>query len=107
MLVSIVVRKKEIGKVIYCDNIWLKLKGLMFTKDPEYGAILFNVNSIHMFFVFSPLRIFWLDKDLRVLKKEIALPWRLYSYEEAVHVLELPISKGREIKEGDKINIKR
>lgn len=106
MLKEVYIRGKKVGKIIYANTLFLKLKGLMFTKNPNYGALLLGVNSIHMFFVFSPLRIFWLSDDMKVIKKEIAYPWRMYSCPSASHVLELPMNMGKEIKEGDKIEVR-
>lgn len=47
--------------------------------------------SIHMMFVYTPLAVFWLDKDFKVVDKVIARPWASYygSKRPAMYVLEL------------------
>lgn len=66
----------------YCNSSWKKFRGLMFSrgknlvfvldKETRYGAI------VHMFFVFFPIDVYWLDKDKKIIDKRINLkPFRV------------------------------
>lgn len=94
--------KKKIAEVKCCRSLGEKMRGLMFDLKSS-GAFLPDVNSIHMFFVFRPLRIVWLDENMKALDIIIAKPWRIYSNPYAKHTLELSVSLGKEIKRGDKL----
>ena len=67
--------KVLLTKVKYCDSFMSRMLGLMFSRklNQKEGAILVadreskEATSIHMFFVFFPLDVFWLDSDLRVV----------------------------------------
>lgn len=64
-----------LSKVKYCDTFLSRMLGLMFSRklSKKEGAILVadreskEATSIHMFFVFFPLDVFWLDKSLKVV----------------------------------------
>ncbi len=62
-----------------CDNIFTRMRGLMFHKRiDDYGLVfVFNKDvmaSIHMLFVFFSIDILWLDHEKRVveMKRSIA-----------------------------------
>lgn len=101
-------KEKLIAKrVKYCRSLRSRILGLMFVHGPGNGALLPDVNAIHMNFVRFNLRIVWLDKDFTVLDQITARKWRLYNGPEgARHVLELPADKKYDIKNGDKLRIK-
>jgi uncharacterized protein len=77
--------------------------GLMFHRNlgPEHGARLEMdrtsrvFSSIHMFFVFIPLAVFWLDRNRFVVDKALARPFRPFYMPRhpALYVLELHASK--------------
>ncbi len=78
-------------KVRRCDTFFCRLRGLMFRRrlaSPE-GAPLEGLlfveakesqvaTSIHMFFVFFPLGVVWMDADQIVVDKALAKPFRPY-----------------------------
>jgi len=67
------------------------------TLDPNFGIVLAEskagvINtSIHMFFVYTPLAVFWLDENFCVVHKVVAKPWDMahISPRSAKYVLEL------------------
>ena len=101
------VRVKFKGKVIltkvkYCDTFFSRMLGLMFSSKLGHGegAILVadreskEATSIHMFFVFFPLDVFWLDKGMRVVDvKRNIRPFvpLIVPNEKAKFVLETPV----------------
>lgn len=85
----------------YCDTLFSRMKGLMFSLPlkKETGIILVAKEesiletSIHMFFVFYPIDIIWLNKKKQVIdKKSSVFPFTpiLRPKEPAKYVLELP-----------------
>jgi uncharacterized protein len=70
-----------------------KLIGLMFSKKAgASGLILSGCNSIHTFFMFYSIDIFFLDNNNGVVKKIAGLkPWRIVlPVKNAVKVIEIP-----------------
>ncbi len=89
------------GKILsdntkFCNTIFSKTKGLMFSKKGN-SAILVNskesYSGIHMFFVFYPLDIIWLNKDKIVVdihKNVKPFTPLLKPKKKAKYILELP-----------------
>ncbi|MFA5271535.1 MAG: DUF192 domain-containing protein [Candidatus Omnitrophota bacterium] len=76
-----------------------RLKGLLCRKSlsPEEALIFYNVSSIHMFFMRFPIDVFYLDKEMKVLKiKHSFKPWRMSSCSSAKITIELPAGKAKE-----------
>jgi uncharacterized membrane protein (UPF0127 family) len=73
-------------KVKWCNNFLSKSRGLMFRRAiGEDEALIFSeakesisLTSIHMFFVFFPIAVIWLDAEKKVVDKKLALPFRPY-----------------------------
>ena len=73
-------------RVVRCDTFWKRGRGLMFRRAlPEDHAYLFVERresiaqaAIHMFFVFQPIAVLWLDRDRRVVDRVLARPFRPY-----------------------------
>jgi len=99
----------------YCKDIFSKTRGLMFRKKLKQGQGLILVadeesiyeTTIHMFFVFFPIDVVWLNKD----KKVVDLKCNVKSFqpliaprEPAKYVLELPVGASKNIKLGDKLD---
>lgn len=58
-------------KLVECKTFFSKLMGLMFSKRKNIVLIL-NKESrlnaiIHMFFVFYPIDVYWLDKNKKIV----------------------------------------
>ena len=94
-----------------CDNNFSKFIGLMFSKK-QNKALIFTFNKekiiyLHMFFVFYPIDVLFLDKNKIVVdKKENFRPFTFYkSSKKAKYVIELQngIIKRTKTKTGDKI----
>jgi uncharacterized membrane protein (UPF0127 family) len=72
--------------VVRCDTFWKRGRGLMFRRAlPKGDAYLFVERresvaqaAIHMFFVFQPIAVLWLDRDRRVVDRVLARPFRPY-----------------------------
>lgn len=93
-----------------CDGIFSKFMGLMFSKKQD-NALIFKFNkehkiSLHMFFVFYPIDVLFLDKDKIVVdKKESFMPFTFCkSGKKAMYAIELPV--GSIIKTGTRIGDK-
>lgn len=73
-------------KVRRCDTFLTRARGLMFHRPLAEGEALVFVEkgesisraAIHMFFVFFPIAVIWLDAEKRVVDKVLARPFRPY-----------------------------
>lgn len=81
---------------IFIDGVFSKFIGLMFSKKQNNGLIFrFDKEkaiSLHMFFVFYPIDVLFLDKNMTVVdKKEDFKPFTLYkSKKKSMYAVELP-----------------
>ena len=80
---------------IICKNLLSKILGLMFTLKPK--TLLFSwgkekKRNIHMFFVFFPIDVLWLNKEKEVISiKEKLMPFSLAKVSKpAKYIIELP-----------------
>ena len=78
-----------------CKSIFLKTMGLMFSKKPKPLIFIFKKEKIvplHMFFVFYPIDVLFLNKNkIIVEKKENFKPFTIYiPKKKAMYVIELP-----------------
>ena len=84
---------KEIN-AIHCKSFFSKFTGLMFSPPKN---LLFEFNEpnkpiIHMFFVFYPIKIYYLDENKEILDKIIAKPFHIYKTKyPSKYILEMPI----------------
>jgi uncharacterized membrane protein (UPF0127 family) len=68
----------------WCDSYFCKLRGFQFRRSREPGETLILVYhmdqsiTIHMFFVFFPLALVWVDSRGIVTHAQLAKPWRPY-----------------------------
>ena len=84
--------KKNKYELLVCDTKVKSIRGLMF-RPKKYKAILPAV-PIHMWFVFYPLELRWLDEKRKIIKKEIAKPFALKTFrppKKAKFLLEVPL----------------
>ena len=96
----ILTHNKKTYKIKVCKSFISQLLGLMF--KPKQNLLFINKKekkvSLHMFFVFYPITILYLNKDYQVIKKRKALPFHPYiSGIKSKYILEL--SKKNNIKE--------
>lgn len=90
--------ERPIVRARWCQSYLCRLRGLTFRRSLPDGMSLLLVNTkesrseaaIHMWAVFFPLGVVWLDSSLRVVDCKIAQPWRVY----------LPVLPARYILEG-------
>jgi uncharacterized membrane protein (UPF0127 family) len=73
-------------KVHRCDTLLARGWGLMFHRPLAEDEVLvfvekresISLTAIHMFFVFFPIAVIWLDADKRVVDQVLARPFRPY-----------------------------
>ncbi|MBS3097677.1 DUF192 domain-containing protein [Candidatus Woesearchaeota archaeon] len=99
--------------VKFCKNSLTKSIGLMFSKKLDDKALIFvfkkeNIVPLHMFFVFYPIDVLFLNKDKEVVElKESLKPFHLLTPKKgAKYVIELPSDLIRKTRTevGDKIS---
>ena len=84
---------KEIT-AIKCSSFFSKFRGLMFSPKKN---LLFEFSqptktTIHMFFVFYPIKIYYLDENKQILDNITAYPFRIYQTKyPSKYILEIPI----------------
>ena len=86
MLVNHTTGETLASQVTLCDTFWRKFKGLMFRRklDPQHALVFVYVResvsetTIHMFFVFFPIAVLWLDAEKRIVDTALAKPFRPY-----------------------------
>jgi uncharacterized membrane protein (UPF0127 family) len=74
------------SRVVRCDTFAKRGRGLTFRRAIGEDEVYLFVEgresragtAIHMFFVFFPIAVLWLDKDKKVVTKTLARPWRPY-----------------------------
>ncbi|WP_428911917.1 DUF192 domain-containing protein [Niallia sp. Krafla_26] len=100
-------------KVYQFNTFFKRLKGLMFRIRPivEEGILLTPCNSIHMFFMFFPIDVVFLNEQYEIvsLHKNVK-PWRvILPIKNAKSALELPLGTitNYSLQIGDTINIKQ
>ena len=89
--------KKKVlsGDAVMQENVIGKCLGLMFRRKPQSMILRFSregFHSLHMWFVFFPIDVLFLDKSKKVVEiKERFLPWTMYRpRRKAQYVVELP-----------------
>lgn len=73
-----------LARVRMCVSFWCHFRGLQLVpRLPDDEGLLFVTNSesrtntaIHMFFMLFSIGVVWLDKNGRVVDKQLAKPWR-------------------------------
>jgi uncharacterized protein len=108
--------KRETGEVLvekarWCDKPLCRLVGLQFRRRLKPGEALILAkrkdsiaeSSIHMFFVFFPLAVVWVDSRGEVTGAQLARPWRPYyaSPAPACYVLETEVGFLGRVAPGD------
>jgi uncharacterized membrane protein (UPF0127 family) len=86
------------SSVHWCNDGWSRFLGFQFRRrlKPAEALVLVHsrdstsASSIHMFFVFTPLAVAWINQEGRVTHIALAQPWRPYyaSPTPAAYVLE-------------------
>lgn len=83
-----------------CRTIWSQMRGLMFSRKKNLFFIFKNEKAIilHMFFVFFPIDIIYLNKKMQVLDIKQARPFqpRILPSEKAKYIIELPLGNLKE-----------
>jgi len=82
--------------IVYCKTISSKALGLMFKRKINKALIFVfdkeKIINLHMFFVFFPIDVLWLDKNKKVVQiKEHLKPFRIIvAKKPAKYIIELP-----------------
>ncbi|MDP1759908.1 MAG: DUF192 domain-containing protein [Candidatus Woesebacteria bacterium] len=106
----LIINKKQVN-VELCDTFLKKFKGLMFSLKPKKLLFILNKesklnSSIHMMFVFFPIDIFWLDKEMKVIDFKLNVkPFTFGHSPKAVakYILETPVGELKELKINEKL----
>ena len=100
-----IVKKKK-----YCKSVLSKTIGLMFSKRIDDKGLIFFFNNekivpLHMWFVFYPIDVLFLDKDKKVVEiKHNFKPFSFYNPKNnAKYIVELPEGKADDISLSDLI----
>lgn len=97
MIYKIINKTKGIAlveKAVVAKTFFQRAAGLMFRDSlgPDEAMIFYKAPSIHMFFMFFPIDVVFLDKDMRVIKIHAALrPWQMTSCLKSAVTIELPV----------------
>lgn len=90
-------RKNIVSKVEHCITPWQKSLGLMFSLPIKDECVIFHFDpprkiDLHMFFVFYPIDVLFLDKSRKVVEiKERLMPFTMYMSKKKVdYAVELP-----------------
>jgi len=82
-------------KILKYNTFLKRLKGLMFRVKPivDEGVLLNPCNSIHMFFMFFPIDVVFLNKQNEIISLHNNVkPWTvIFPIKNAVSALELPV----------------
>lgn len=79
-----------------CKDIYSQALGKMFNFSRRPLLFAFKDEqsiAIHMLFVFVPLQVIWLDKDMNVTKAKKMKPFMSFEQGNAKYVLEVPYHK--------------
>lgn len=91
-------------KIVKANSFFMKLKGLMFKKNVNYGMIFYKTNMIHTFFMRITIDIYGLDDNLIVIEKRKNIkPWSVIILKYSKNALEIPTLLNYEINIGDKV----
>lgn len=92
-------------EAIICSSLFSKAKGMIFsTKVEKTKPLLFVFSDeqyvpIHMFFVFFPLIVIWIDKEKRIMEFKILNPFSMHSPKrKSKYILEIPFIEGQNTK---------
>lgn len=95
MIKNISTRRLLAKNPISCKSAFSKALGLMFSIRPKALIFFFNqekIISLHMFFVFFPIDVLWLNKEQEVVEKKTLQPFQLYTPKNrAKFVIEFPV----------------
>jgi uncharacterized membrane protein (UPF0127 family) len=104
-------------RVRHCDSFLCQLRGLTFRRSltPDEGLLLVGRRenrvdtAIHMFFVFFPIAVLWLDSDGVVVDQRLARPFRPIYVPQAParDVLEGPPALLERVGTGDRLRFER
>ena len=70
---KLVYQKKEIT-VIECKTFFSRLKGFMFKKEIKHSLLFNHCNSIHTFFMKTPIDVIFCNKENKILYYYKSLP---------------------------------
>ncbi len=95
-------------KIIKCESFFSKAKGLMFSRKLKDSCLLFVFPNekritLHMFFVFFPIDVLFLNKDKEIVDlKQRLKPFTFYtSKKPAKYVLEMPLGSIKSLDKKD------
>lgn len=104
-----------IENVRFADSFWKRLKGLMFKRKRNFNyALVFPFKgetrtgaSIHMLFVFFPIDLVYLDRNMRVVDIARGIWPGTLNYtpkKNAKYLIELPENRAKSVRIGEILN---
>lgn len=103
---------KPLVRARWCQSFFCRLRGLTFRQSLEPGEGLLLVDrsegrmsaSIHMWMVFFPIGVIWLNSQREVVDTIVAKPWRVYLPSAAAqYILETQPSVIAEVQAGERL----
>jgi len=103
---------EPIVRARWCESFLCRLRGLTFRRSLAEGEGLLLVDrsegrvsaSIHMWMVFFPIGVIWLNAEREVVDIIVARPWRVYlPAAAALYILEGEPGMIEGVKPGDKL----
>ena len=89
------------------NHFFTRLLGLLGTKSlpSQHGLLISPCQQIHTHFMRYPVDVIFLDKEMVVLEKVVALkPWKFTRFiKQAKHVLEVPANTADKVSVGDRL----
>jgi uncharacterized membrane protein (UPF0127 family) len=104
--------EKPLARARWCSSFLCRLRGLTFRRNLGEGEGLLLVETqegrmntaIHMFMVFFPITVAWLNEDFEVVDLKVAKPWRMYIPSQASqYILELNSDMIDQVAVGDQL----
>lgn len=96
-----------VSQLKHANHFFTRLVGLMGTKSlpNQHGLLITPCQQIHTHFMRYPVDIIFLDKEMVVLEKVVALkPWKFTRFiKQAKHVLEVPAHTADKVGVGDQL----
>jgi len=96
--------KDLVKEITLCTSLLSKARGLMFTKKRDRALVFIYgtdaKRSLHMFFVFYPIDVLFLDKEKKVVEiRENFRPSTMYMPKHSSrYIIEMPAAKVQEHK---------
>ncbi len=108
-------KKNDIARAKVTGSFFSRALGLMFRRNlkEDEGLLIefpawMKKPSLHSFFMFFPIDVIFINKNLKVVEKGLLKPWKLYTpAHESNYVLELHEGKAIKVEVGDVMEFRK